>query len=75
MDTPGVLGARGLRIHFTHHSPVSPPFPRPLLGHCVGKCVGASLSAPHNQAEFTGRLLQAHASNLQTKRSQWEHLC
>lgn len=28
----GVLGARDLRIHGTHYSPVSLPFPRPLLG-------------------------------------------
>lgn len=76
METPGVLGARGLRIHFTHHSPVSPAFPRPLVGHGVGRCVGAGLGAPHYQGELTGRLPQAHASTLQTKRcSQWEPLC
>lgn len=28
----GVLGARDLRTHGTHYSPVSLPFPRPLLG-------------------------------------------
>ena len=41
-----------------------------------GRCVDASLSVPHGQAQFLGRPAVAYTSSLQTKNhGQWGPLC